>query len=261
VKKAATAALPASSLGKLLRARIDSSLPESKHFPSSPGIAVADLFPEGVCLQRYLFHNDDDGEESFRSFLSSYSDDPQWTVTSYGAYVHLTGKAGDGRRIEIYANVPVDLYLPSNHSRAAQVEARQVQVSAAIGSRKPVVLVHRGHDHHFPKTRPFLQSDARLVYLGSCFGSSNVEDVVTRCPRAQMIATRGIGATSVNDPFLKALNARLLNSNGYLDWDRFWDSVRPILSSNEHFSSYIPPHRNEMAVFLAGWYRFALSAP
>jgi hypothetical protein len=260
-RQAAIEALPDSPLGRLLRARLDPARPEARYFPDQREIDTADLFPAGICLQRHFFHNDDDGVESFESFLASYAGDPRWTLERNDAFVHWTATAMEGRRIEIYANIPMDLQDPKNAARAAEVSNRQSLVTKALGNRVPSVIVHRGHDHYFTSTRTFLHSGNRLVFLGSCFGASNVEDVVSRCPRAQMIATRRIGATAVNDAFLSSLNRKLLSVRGRLDWDAFWNTLRPALNGNEHFQAYVPPHRNEAAVFLAGWYRYALSAP
>jgi hypothetical protein len=247
-------ALPRSVLGNLLR--------ELRNGPArETGLRVEELFPDGLCLQRYFFHNDDDGVESFDSFMNAYAGDPDWTVERTADLVHWTGKAA-GRRIEIYANIPVDLQAPANFPSAPAVQKRQDIVTRALRERRmaPVVLVHRGHDHHFEETRKYLRGDARLVFLGSCRGMANVEDVVTRCRRAQMIATRGIGATAVNDTFLRALNRRLLVEKEVLDWDAFWTAMQPVLGSNGHFLDYVRPNHNEAARFLGAWYRQALSA-
>lgn len=244
-------ALPASPLGQLLRAQRASP-------PRENSLSISDLFPNGLCLQRYVFHNDDDGLESFESFLRAYTADPNWVVRRTHGTVHLTGRGAAGRRIEIYANIPVDLQLPAANPGA--IRARQEEVTRAMPAQ-PTVLVHRGHDHHFEHTRRLLTGDARLVFLGSCRGMANVEDVVTRCRRAQMIATRGIGATAVNDVFLRALNDRLLAGDAKLDWDAFWSTLQPALGANDRFRDYVPPHRNAAARFLAAWYRHALSAP
>jgi hypothetical protein len=95
------------------------------------------------------------------------------------------------------------------------------------------------------------------VFLGSCRGMQAVEDVATRCRRAQMIATRGVGTKAVNDPFLKALNRELSRGRTVLDWEEFWQSLPAAVAGNEHFREYVRPHRNEAAIFLAGWYRQA----
>jgi hypothetical protein len=245
-------ALPGTPLGRLLRAQ--------RATAAEATLRIADLFPGNLCLQRYVFHNDDDGVESFESFLRFYQNEANWTIERTDSLVHLTGRGTAERRIEIYANIPVDLQLPAHFAEAPAVRARQKTVTAAMPAA-PTVLVHRGHDHHFEDTRKYLRQEARLVFLGSCHGMSNVEDVVTRCRRAQMIATRGVGATSVNDTFLKALNQKLLAPGDTLEWEPFWAGLRTVLQGSEHFQAYVPPHKNPGARFLADWYRQALSAP
>ena len=177
--------------------------------------------------------------------------------------VHLAGRGVNGRRIEIVANIPVDLQMPANFPLREAAAARQDAVTRALREHgwEPTVVVHRGHDHHFPQTRRLLRPAARLVFLGSCRGMESVEDVVTRCRRAQMIATHGTGTTAVNDTFLRALNRRLLSGAETIDWDAFWASLEPVLGANGRFRDYVPPHRNEAARFLAAWYRRALAAP
>lgn len=246
-------ALPSGSLGATLRARRSFAAP----------LNVPSLFPNGLCLERYVFHNDDDGVESYDSFMAIYGRDTSWTIERNDNFVFLKSPVRNGRRIEIYANIPVDLQVPANQARAAEVNSRQEKVSKAIKARnlEPTVLIHRGHDHHFPNTKPLLPAGARLVYLGSCRGVAAVEDVITRCRRAQVIATRAIGATAVNDPFLYALNTQLLSASDALDWAEFWNSLRPKLQSNEHFAGYIRPDQNAEALFLAAWFRNALAAP
>jgi len=246
-------ALPATTLGRLLR---------SLRQPSEPSLAIRELFPQGLCLQRYIFHNDDDGVESYESFLRAYEGDPNWEIVkSSDGVIHLSSRAARERRIEVYANIPIDLQRPENYQLTANVLSRQDAVTRALGKQRPSVIVHRGHDHHFEVTRRYLNGEARLVFLGSCRGMSNVEDVVTRCRRAQMIATRGIGTTAVNDTFLRALNRRLLEPGDALDWNIFWAGLQPKLGANEHFQAYVQPNKNEAARFLAAWYREALSAP
>jgi hypothetical protein len=226
------AALPSTPLGRVLK---------SLRQTASPTLHIPDLFPNGLCVQRYVFHDDDDGVESFTSFLAAYANAPNWTLQRTADRVLLSSRGAQQRRIEIHANVPSS--------------------KAAITAPRPTMLVHRGHDHHFDATRKFLTHDARLVFLGSCRGMANVEDVVTRCRRAQMIATRGIGTTSVNDAFLRALNNRLLEPGDTLDWNQFWATLQPALGASQHFRDYVQPHKNPAARFLAAWYREALSAP
>lgn len=216
--------MPSSYLGDLLRAH---------KAANDDRFGTADLFVDGVNTQRYIFHDDVDGAESFASFLAAYGD---WRIEKHDSHVKITSPTGGARRIEIFANVP----------------GHAMRMKTA-----PSIIVHRGHDHHIDATLPLLDAGARLVYLGSCRGMQNVEDVVMRCPRAAVIATRAIGVTAVNDAFLKALNVRLLSGEA-LRWDSLWTSMRPALG--EHFAGYVPPHRNHAAVFLRAWLTHALAA-
>jgi len=216
--------LPSPYLGELLRAHIGGR---------GDQFDTAALFVDGVNTQRYIFHDDVDGAESFASFLAAYAD---WRVERNDSSVKISSPRNGARRIEIFANVP---------GRALTM------------TTPPQVIVHRGHDHHIEATLPLLDAGARLIYLGSCRGMQNVEDVVMRSPNAAVIATRAIGATAVNDAFLKALNVKLLSGEP-LRWDAVWDSMRPKLG--EHFAGYVPPHRNHAAVFFEAWLRHALAA-
>ena len=218
------AGMPSSYLGDLLRAHMATR---------DDRFDAAALFENGVNTQRYIFHDDVDGAESFASFLAAYAD---WRIERHGDFVKIVSPQNGGRRIELFANVP----------------GRALKMKTA-----PQVIVHRGHDHHIDATLPLLDAGARLVYLGSCRGMQNAEDVVMRCPRADVIATRAIGVTAVNDAFLKALNVRLLSGEA-MRWDSLWASMRPALG--EHFAGYVPPHRNHAAVFLRAWLKHALAA-
>src|ERR1035441_7371712 len=101
----------------LLAARlsVDSiAAPYLPFFQSSETLDTAALFGNAnLCIQRHFFYDDDDGVRSFESFRKTYQRDPAWEIEDRGAYVRLTGRGADGRRIEIFANVPIDCHLRS----------------------------------------------------------------------------------------------------------------------------------------------------
>jgi hypothetical protein len=244
--RAALALLPEPVVPETLKARAIEGIDEAEdpvieaaraaavlRKPVDDSFDTAALFIDGVNTQRYIFHDDVDGAESFASFVAAYAD---WRIERHDDYVKILSPKSGARRIEIFGNVP---------GRAFQMKT------------PPRVIVHRGHDHHIEATLPLLDSNARLVFLGSCRGMQNVEDVVMRCPRAQIIATHAIGVTAVNDAFLKALNVRLLSAEP-LHWEAFWKTMRPALGA--HFAGYVPPHRNYAAVYLSEWLNRALAA-
>jgi len=237
----------------LLAARIGEPAPLAEkykpYFRTPRSLPTRPMFnASGVCIERYFFYNDDDGEESYQAFRQIYQRDPAWRFESKGSYVIVTGKSSNGKRIEIYANVPM-------------TDGGQNEISRIFASHRidPVVVVHRGHSFHLDKSLRYLTKSAQLVFLGSCRGMDRVEDVLETSAAAQLIATRAVGTSSVNDPLLKAINDRLLSGASELDWSSFWSEQQAKLGSNPQFQDYVPPHRNATAIFLAAYYNYAES--
>ena len=210
----------------------------------------------GVSVQRYYFYYDDDGAESFDVFRRTYASDASWKVKDRRGWVHIVSKPVNGRHIEIFANEPFDLLKGANAGKEDEAQRRQAAVAKAMSDAGLTarVVVHRGHAYHTPKTVDQISSAARLVFLGSCRGSGNVARVLENAPEAQVIATKGIGSHSVNDPVLKSLNDRLLRGAEELDWDLFWRDLRGRLGTNPLFADYIPPNRNPAVIFLRAYY-------
>ena len=218
---------------------------------------VRSMFPREVCVQRHLFHDDDDGVESFESFRRGYSNDARWQWREQDGWVCVVGRSGN-RRIEIHANVPIDLGLAGNAARRGEAEERQRRVTHHLEGREISVLVHRGHTFHLPKSLEFLTVETRLVYLGNCLGLPFIDTVVRRSPRAQLVLTRRVGTWKLNDPLLKAINDKLLDSRDSLDWPAFWRSQQARLGADSRFASYVPPHANATALFLRAFYESLL---
>ncbi len=211
-----------------------------RELPLKPLFSNANL-----CVQRYFFYNDDDGEESYETFKQSYQRDRNWRFEIKGSYVVVTGRHANGRRIEIYANIPSE-------------ESGQSEISRLFAAKRmePAVVVHRGHSFHLEKSLRYLTPSAKLVFLGSCRGMDHVEDVLGTAGSAQLIATRAVGTASINDPMLKAINDRLLSSASKVDWQSFWTEQESKLGANAQFRDYVPPHRNATAIFLAAYYNY-----
>ncbi|MBI4909271.1 MAG: hypothetical protein HY820_36970 [Acidobacteria bacterium] len=255
LKSAYEKAGPYAPLYGLLIAHLAQRLPSNAtiassyaHYLQAPqSISTAPVFSHnGTSLHRYYFYDDDDGVESYETFLAAYRKAPNWTTVKHANWVHLTGVSGK-RRIEIFANIP----------RKPDADA---VIRKAMQNREPDVLVHRGHAFHLDKTLRRLNSTARLVFLGSCRGMEAVATVIDTAPQAQMFATRGTGTHTINDPILKALNNALLTAGDKLDWQSFWGTQKSHFKSNSLFADYIPPHQNTQAILLRAWYAF-LSEP
>jgi hypothetical protein len=228
-------------------------------FRSSETLDTALLFgDEKHCVQRHFFYDDDDGVESFASFRKTYEHDPAWQLEDLGEYVRVTGHGPQGRTIEIYANVPIDTHLPKNRLLEGEAQRRQATIAKELNQRRltPTVIVHRGHSFWTERTLSYLEKSARLVILGSCGGAGEVHAVIEASHNAQVIATRGIGTTEINDSILKAVNDRLLNGEQMIGWSIFWKELKERWGNSAIFRDYLAPNQDSATVFLRSYYRF-----
>ena len=210
--------------------------------PDLTGIPVSTLFANGVSIHRYFFYNDDDGKQSFASFMAHYHRDKAWHIEDHGSFVHIRSQV-PGRQIEIYANTFTDDEQGINDIDEV---LRQRRVT-------PSVIVHRGHSIYVDRTLEKLPATAALVYLGNCGGNTLLETVLSQAPKAHILTTKGIGSITINDPLLKALNGYLLHGKD-MTWQRFWRHIEATLGRNPRFVDYVPPDKNASAVFLRAYY-------
>lgn len=205
---------------------------------------VFQLSCAGVCVQRHLFYNDRDGVESYESFRAALAG---WEVEEHDGWVKARRREGQ-RRVEIYANVPLD-------GASAETERRTRALEAAMGGVRPAVLVHRGHAYHVEDSLKQMSRENVLVVLGSCRGLRDVMKVLEAAPRAQVIATRGIGTQAINDPLLVTLQEHLLRGDR-IEWPAFWNVLRSRAGGRAHFAGYVPPHRNAVTSYLRAYYGY-----
>jgi hypothetical protein len=228
-------------------------------FQSSETLDTATLFGQAnLCIQRHFFYDDDDGVRSFESFRQTYQRDPAWEIEDRGDYLRLTGRGPEGRRIEIFANVPIDCHRPENRAREGEALRRQQAIAAALDARGlvPAVIVHRGHSFWVRQTLTYLAGTARLVILGSCGGTTEVHAVIEASHDAQVIATRGVGETEINDSLLKAVNDRILTGGRIIQWSEFWPELSARLGRSALFRDYIAPNQDPGTVFLCAYHRY-----
>jgi hypothetical protein len=233
--------------------------PYAPFFRSSETLDTALLFgAENDCIERHFFYDDDDGVESFASFRASYERDAAWKIEDRGQYVHVVGSGPKGRRIEIYANVPIDTHLPKNRALEGEARRRQQTITEVLAGRGVTasVIVHRGHAFWTERTLSYVAKPARLVILGSCRRTIEVHTVIEASHDAQVIATRGVGATEINDGILKAVNDRILNGDRVIEWSVFWRELSGHWGNSRLFRDYVAPNQDAGTVFLRGYYRF-----
>jgi len=210
------------------------------------------------CIERHFFYDDDDGVRSFQSFLKTYQRDSAWIVEERGGFVHLTGRGPTGRRIAIFANIPIDTHLPENRALEGEARRRQQAVAAELNASglAAAILVHRGHSFWVEQTLTYVTSAARLVILGSCGGTSEIHTVLARSHDAQVIATSGIGETEVNDHILKFMNDRILSGPRIILWKDFWRDLSANRKSTGLFRDYLAPNQDPAMVFLRSYYQY-----
>jgi hypothetical protein len=254
--------LRGTTLYGLLAAKLSADGIAAPYLPflrSSETLDTALLFGAGNdCIERYFFYDDDDGVESFESFRKSYQRDAGWEMEDRGEYVHLTGRGPEGRRIEIFANVPIDGHLAKNRALEGEAERRQRAITAVLDERGlvPTVMVHRGHSFWVERTLSYLAKTTRLVILGSCGGATEIHAVIEASHDAQVIATRGIGETEINDAILKAVNDRILEGERIVRWDSFWRQLESRWGKSALFREYESPGQDSGTVLLRAYHRF-----
>jgi hypothetical protein len=209
--------------------------------PDYTRIPLERMFHDETSIQWYFFYNDDDGQQSFHSFLTQYQHTKVWRIEDHGSFIHVVSQP-PGRRIEIYANT-----FSEDDTGVSAIEAvfRERHVT-------PSVIVHRGHSPYVEQTIAKIPPTAALVFLGNCGGSTLLDAVLNHAPHTHLITTKGIGSLTINDPLLKALNDYLLRGQD-LTWASFWRSVAPRLAHNPRFADYVPPDKNAGMLFLRAY--------
>jgi hypothetical protein len=116
----------------------------------------------------------------------------------------------------------------------------------------PTIVIHRGHSYHLKYTISQLSSSAKIIVLGSCGSYQNLNAVLQICPDAQIVSSKEVGSSLVNEPVLKLINESLLFQDD-IDWINMWNILGKQFEGSEaeeRFENYIPPHRNLGALFI-----------
>ena len=129
-----------------------------------------DLFNQDKTnIQQYFFYDDEDGRTSFNNFLDQYQNQPNWHVIKKNHFVLITS-SHNGKKMDIYANYP-----------GSQDEGPEaIEKILKEKNIETIVVVHRGHSYHASKTIERIPAIAKIVYLGSCGGYNNVEQVLKK---------------------------------------------------------------------------------
>lgn len=205
----------------------------------------------GVIYEQFFFYGDEDGKNSYASFLGNFNfKEGKWKKVDNRYWTTITSTTG--RPITIFANLPI----PEPGDEEAQKALAQYLDSSEI---HPTIVVHRGHSYHLPFTIDNLQKETKIVMLGSCGGYHNLGKVLERSPNAHIISSKQVGAMAINEPIIKAINDRLLAGND-INWVTTWKDLSVFFAAkkgdvNDKFTDYIPPHKNLGAIFIKAYRR------
>jgi len=201
-----------------------------------------------IVYEQFFFFGDEDGKNSYGSFLSNFKDG-KWKVVTTKYWSVITSIKGSP--IVIYANLPV----PEPEDETAQKELCNYLDSLDI---HPTIIVHRGHSYHLPTTIDRLNKKTKIVVLGSCGGYHNLSTVLDHSPDAHIISSKQTGAMSVNEPIIKDLNEQLLAGKD-INWINMWKDLNVYFEKKkdvmEKFSDYVPPYKNLGAIFIKAYRR------
>ena len=202
----------------------------------------ASLTDHKTFVERMYFYNDEDGLDSYRNFMITFSSSPNWQIEQFSSYVKLSST--NGKKIEIYANKP------------EYEETGDKDISKVITDNKYTVtgIVHRGHSFHTDVTVTRIPSSARFIFLGSCGGFYKINSALRKAPDASIISTRQIGVKEINDPIVFSFNEYIREGRD-VNWKLFWDEMSNKLGSNNLFSDYVPPHKNIESLFVKAYYQ------
>ncbi|MFM7671354.1 MAG: hypothetical protein ACKO6Q_02035 [Bacteroidota bacterium] len=200
----------------------------------------------GQVIMQVFFYGDKDGKNIFQGFLRMFNaalwrvdeSNPQWVCV----------RSLKGKPVSIYANRP----LPEETGEDDQAQAALTDFLTK-NNLLPTITIHRGHSYYAPSTISRLSTNSRIVFLGSCGGYHLIHDVLQKAGDAHIIASKQIGATLVNRPFMQLLTEKLRLGQD-IDWIPFWKELDRLVDVKE-FDDYIPPYKNLGALFIKAYNR------
>jgi hypothetical protein len=239
-------------LATLANGADNDSLAENLHLPPIGRIPYRNLVNDsGIVYEQFFFYGDEDGRNSYVSFLGSFTDTKKWSRPQEDPTKQwVTIKSISGKPIVIFANLPLDY-------ESGKDDEAQKALAAYMTTRDihPTFLVHRGHSYHLNSTVDYMSKSNRIIMLGSCGGYHNLGAVLDHSPDAHLISTKQTGTMLVNDAIIKTLNDHLLAGDD-IDWVNIWAEIGQSLRGKEKdFNEYVPPYRNLGAIFIKAYRR------
>lgn len=209
-------------------------------FANYKEIPFSEFNDRGTIPELVLFYGDEDGKNSYNSFMNLFKNKSQWQVTLNNSWVTISSL--QGQPLQIYAN------LPLNSDDEDDIAAQDSLVNyLEKQSIHPTILIHRGHSYHLANTLRYLNPSVKLAILGSCGGYKNMKKIIGINPDVHIVASKQVGSMIVNDPLLNHLNLDLIQGKN-IDWVTFWEELNETfkkdVNASKLFEEYIPPYKN-----------------
>lgn len=203
----------------------------------------------GTIYERVFFYGDDDGKTAYDGFIDDYRKNPKWKTDTTSCKYWATITSTYGRPIVMYANMP--LKAPEDEKA---IDSLDTYLSA--NEITPTIMIHRGHSYHVKTTLSKLDTNARVVVLGSCGGYHNVATVLGASPDAHIISSKQTGVGAINEPIIRAINAQLQQGSD-INWITIWNGLDEYFSKRpdlyDKYTDYIPPHKNLGVIFIKAY--------
>ena len=198
-----------------------------------------------VHRQVHFFYDDEDGEASYASFITTFST-PNYRITRKPNYVII--ESIKGKKVAIYANHP-----------KSEIEGQAALDTVINSFKKDIQLfVHRGHSYYAMNTIDQIPPKTKIVFLGSCGSYHNIHEVLSRSENVHIISSKQIGTMGVNNPLLFHI-AETVREGKNLVWSDVWTKTAKTIAKNpdavEKFRDYVAPDKNLGAIFLQAFTR------
>lgn len=209
-----------------------------------PNFLLAEkMFQDGKNIQQHFFFDDEDGKLSYQTFINKFKK-TGWKIIDFDKYIILESVLG--KSIMIFANKP-------QYEKEGQQEIQNLFIEQ---NRFPDIVVHRGHSYYADVSIESITPSAHLVFLGSCGGYNNIEDVLYYSINAQVISSKQIGTFKVNNELIFILCEELRKGKD-IEWKIFWNELSNNFKydniSKNKFNEYIPPNDNIASFFIKAY--------
>lgn len=198
----------------------------------------------GRVIMQQFFYGDKDGMGVFNGFVKQFSNS-NWKIVGKPKWIEVSSVKG--KPVTIYANRA--LPEEGGEDEKAQKELGEYLVKNKLN---PTITIHRGHSYYADATIEQMASSSKVVFLGSCGGYHLLHSVLEVAPDAHIIASKQIGATEINRPFISQIADMARNGND-IKWLNFWQALQKQVGHVPEFADYIPPYKNLGALFIKAY--------